>query len=213
MTIGSNIKQIRDSHNLTQEEFGKIAGVSSMAVSQWENDRAVPRMGAVQLISDYFGIPKGDIIDGRHEKAPHSVYQYEVVGSVEVPIYGKVHAGKPMEHDEVNDTRLVPDFVAAIDDELFILHSEGDCMNKVIAEEDDLAVSPNTVPKNGSIVVACIDGADYIVRRFFKTDQTVILSPESYNPEHKDIIITADSGHTVEIPGVIVWHQARELLI
>ena len=34
-----------------------------MAVSQWENGRAVPRMGAVQAISDHFNISKSEIID------------------------------------------------------------------------------------------------------------------------------------------------------
>lgn len=215
MTVGENIKKLREANAMTQEDFGKIAGVSSMAVSQWENNRAVPRMGAIQRIADAFGVSKGELIDDYAEviRGALTPVSYEVVGSVEVPVYGKVHAGKPMEHDEVNDTRRVPDFVAAIDPDLFILHSEGDCLNKIIAEEDDLAVSPNTKPKNGDIVVACIDGMDYIVRRFFKTDQTLILSPESYNPAHKDIIITADSDHTVELPGVVIWHQARELMI
>ena len=55
MTVGDNIRRIRQSKDLTQEEFGKIADVSSMAVSQWENDRAIPRMGAVQRIADHFG--------------------------------------------------------------------------------------------------------------------------------------------------------------
>ena len=62
MEISESIKRLRESKNLTQEQFGKIAGVSSMAVSQWENGRAVPRMGAIQKISDFFGIPKSEII-------------------------------------------------------------------------------------------------------------------------------------------------------
>lgn len=63
MSIGTNIKAIRESHHLSQIEFGKIAGVSDKAVSTWENDIKVPRMGAVQKISNYFGIPKSAIID------------------------------------------------------------------------------------------------------------------------------------------------------
>lgn len=63
MGIAENIRRIRTRSGLTQEEFGKVAGVSSMAVSQWENGRAVPRMGAVQAIADHFKITKGEIID------------------------------------------------------------------------------------------------------------------------------------------------------
>ena len=62
MNVHESIKKLRESKNLTQEQFGKIAGVSSMAVSQWENGRAVPRMGAIQKLSDFFGIPKSQIM-------------------------------------------------------------------------------------------------------------------------------------------------------
>lgn len=220
MTIGENIKRIREANNLTQEEFGKIADVSSMAVSQWENDRAVPRMGAVQAISDYFGVPKGEIIDDEQpisfvrfsNMAPVS---YAVVGSVEVPVLGKVHAGEPLDHDAVEDTTRIPDFVYAKDPDVFMIHSEGDCVNKLFGENDDFAVSPNTMPKNGSVVVAKLMRADeeeYIIRQYFRTAQTLILSPCSYNPEHKDIIITADSDISAEISGVIIWNQARRLM-
>lgn len=63
MSIGGNIKRIRTEHGLDQIEFGKIAGVSDKAVSTWENDVSVPRMGAIQKIADYFGIKKSDIIE------------------------------------------------------------------------------------------------------------------------------------------------------
>lgn len=220
MTIGENIKMIREANNLTQEEFGKIADVSSMAVSQWENDRAVPRMGAVQAISDYFGIPKGEIIDDEQSvsfvRFPGVMpVSYAVVGSVEVPVLGKVHAGEPLDHDEVEDTTRIPDFVYAKDPDVFMIHSEGDCVNKLFGENDDFAVSPNTKPKNGSVVVAKLMKADeeeYIIRQYFRTAQTLILSPCSYNPEHKDIIITADSDMSAEISGVIIWNQARRLM-
>ena len=62
MNVSQSIRQLRERHDMTQEQFGKIAGVSAMAVSQWENGRAVPRMGAIQKLSDFFGIPKSEII-------------------------------------------------------------------------------------------------------------------------------------------------------
>lgn len=50
------------------------------------------------------------------------------------------------------------------------------------------------------------------MRRMYKTANTLVLSPESWNPAHEDIIITVDSGHTVEFGGKVVWYQAaREM--
>lgn len=70
MDVGESIKRLRLENLLTQEQFGRIAGVSGMAVSQWECGRAVPRMGAIQRISDHFGIPKSAIMGDAIE------YQY-----------------------------------------------------------------------------------------------------------------------------------------
>ena len=62
MGISERIKYLRDLHSLTQAELGKIAGVSDKAVSTWENGSAEPRMGAVQKMSEYFGVSKGWLI-------------------------------------------------------------------------------------------------------------------------------------------------------
>ena len=63
MSIGKNIKNLRLNHGLSQKELADIASVSNKTVSAWEQDRVVPRMGAIQKIADYFGILKSDIIE------------------------------------------------------------------------------------------------------------------------------------------------------
>lgn len=81
-----------------------------------------------KMISDHFGIPKGKIIDDNPQNtslAPDHI-AYSVVSSVEVPVLGKVHAGVPLEHDEVVDTTRIPEFVYAQDPDVFMIHSEGD---------------------------------------------------------------------------------------
>lgn len=67
MSIGDKIRFLRESKNMTQVEFGKVAGVSDKAVSTWENGSAEPRMGAIQKIADYFGVSKGWIVDDSEE--------------------------------------------------------------------------------------------------------------------------------------------------
>ena len=37
MTIGTNIKRLRQNKGVTQEALGEVLGVSSQAVSKWEN--------------------------------------------------------------------------------------------------------------------------------------------------------------------------------
>ena len=67
MSIGDNIKRLREAHDLTQEQLGEIAGATDKAVSTWEKGKAVPRMGAIQRMADYFGISKSDIIEDKEK--------------------------------------------------------------------------------------------------------------------------------------------------
>lgn len=63
MTIGENIKNLRLQHGLSQAELAKVAGVSDKAVSSWEQNKATPRMGAIQKMADFFGVQKSVIIE------------------------------------------------------------------------------------------------------------------------------------------------------
>ena len=210
MSIGKNIKRLRSKYGLTQEELGAIADVSSMAVSQWENDRAVPRMGAVQAIADHFKISKSEIIDD--EKDNHKL-RANVKGMAmgSVPLLGSVHAGKPQDPDTYDgDTVKIPQFLIDSDPECYALEAEGDCMNKVYPEGCTIAVSPNKEPMNGSVAVVSIDGREAVMRRMYRTPNTLVLSPDSFNPDHDDIVVTSETEHTIEFLGKVVWFQARE---
>lgn len=63
MAIGENIKNLRMQHGLSQAELASVAGVSDKAVSSWEQNKSVPRMGPIQKMADFFGVQKSDIIE------------------------------------------------------------------------------------------------------------------------------------------------------
>lgn len=63
MSIGANIKRLRELFDLTQKDLADIAGVTDKAVSTWETGLKEPRMGTIQKIADHFGIQKSNIIE------------------------------------------------------------------------------------------------------------------------------------------------------
>lgn len=209
MSVGSSIKKLRELHGLTQEELGKIADVSAMAVSQWENERAVPRMGAVQRIADYFGITKGEIIDDSPKSSSliPGARPAKAARMVKVPVLGRVHAGPAGEPDVFNeepDEAEIPAHYLDVDPECYVLDFEGDCMSKDFGETTSLVVSPNSSFGSGSIVVAVIDGADYVVRRMEQNAKGLVLKPNSWNPTYEAISIPRDSEREVEFKGKVL---------
>lgn len=63
MSIGKNIYNLRRKYHMSQDELARIVGVTNKAVSSWELDKKIPRMGAIQKMADHFGIKKSDIIE------------------------------------------------------------------------------------------------------------------------------------------------------
>lgn len=56
INIGNTILKLRKSKNITQDELGKILGVSNQAVSKWETGSGLPDIELLPLIADYFNI-------------------------------------------------------------------------------------------------------------------------------------------------------------
>lgn len=209
MSIGSNIRRIRVAHGLTQDEFGKIADVSAMAVSQWENDRAVPRMGAVQAIADHFGINKGEIIDDEPvgPSLPSGAMPV-TASSATVPLLaiGRVHAGALTDEEEASHRVEVPASVLAGHPRAFALEVEGDCMDRVIPEGSHVLVDPDREPGNGSIAVVETESYQAVMRRWYRGSSTLMLTADSHG-EQEDMVFGPDDG-PVRVVGTVVWWQA-----
>lgn len=131
---------------------------------------------------------------------------------VSVPLLGRVHAGKLSEAENLEERKElvgIPAFLYESDKDTYAVVVEGDCMDKVYPEGCVIAISPNRQPQNGSVAVVTIDGIETVMRRRYRTANTLVLSPDSFNPEHKDIVITSDDDHVVEFGGKVVWYQSN----
>lgn len=67
MDTGERIKQARQRLELTQEAFGKLAGVSKAAVSQWESGRTKPQRDALLSLKRKRGISPEWVTSGSGE--------------------------------------------------------------------------------------------------------------------------------------------------
>lgn len=212
MTIGENIRRIRSKAGLTQEEFGKIAGVSGMAVSQWENGRAVPRMGAVERIASSLRIPKASIIDENiaYDRPKNSI-PVSGMPMGKVPLVGHTHAGEPILPEEVDEYPEVsiPQFLIDRDPDSYGLSVDGDCMDVICPPGMVAVVQPNVAVRSGDVVVATIDGSDSIMRRATMINGDLILSPESHDKSHENVYVAANDERSVRLQHVS-WFQSQD---
>ena len=222
MGIPENIDALLVKYDINQDHLARIADVTPGAVTGWRQG-STPRKDAVRNICDYFNLSEDDILSENYGLAAKEYGDFPGISNARpavgmamglAPRLGKVHAGVLAQPDVCDEATMVsiPQFLVDEDPDCFVVSSEGDCMDKVLSVGSDLVVSRKKQPRDNSIVMASVDGCDYIVRRLRMTANTMILSPESHNPDHEDIIIRRDSEHSLEIPGVITWYQApREM--
>lgn len=208
MSTGANIKRLREQHGLTQEQLGKMVDVSRSTITQWERGWTTPRMGNVQLLAGALGVSTADII--ADELPPSNAIKPTTAKPAYAPLLGRVHAGKAQEPDVLQDAVPVPYEIIKRHPQGYFLQVEGDCMDNVYPEGCYILIDPEQRPSNGSIAVVSIDGADYVMRRLYRGANTLILSPDSHNAEHEDMVFAATTEHTVEFHGTVVWFQSSK---
>lgn len=59
----NNLNSILLERHKTQKEVAEAIGVSPQTFNTWCQGIAIPRMGKIQMLADYFGINKSDLID------------------------------------------------------------------------------------------------------------------------------------------------------
>ncbi len=76
MSVGKNIKAIREAYGLTQAEFAKKLEVSDKAVSSWELEERTPRPATVDKICQEFNLIKSQIYETEDESGIHAEIRF-----------------------------------------------------------------------------------------------------------------------------------------
>ena len=61
-----NLKRYMERAGKTQKEMADIVGVSAPTFSDWINAKKYPRIDKIEILADYFGIWKSDLIEEKN---------------------------------------------------------------------------------------------------------------------------------------------------
>lgn len=208
MSVGANIRQLRDRAGMTQEELADKLGVARSTVTQWENGWSNPRMGMVQKLAGVFHVTSSDIVSDEPVKSYIPANAIPVRGTsamVPVRVLGRTHAGERMDEDESDYEAEFPEGVVSRHPGCFALRVEGDCMNRRYPDGCVVLVDPSMEPSNGRAVVAEFEDGRSVLRCYYRGQSSLMLTADSFS-EYEDIILTGDDP--VRLVGVVVWFQA-----
>lgn len=183
MTIGDKIKIQRKRLGLTQTELGEKLGVKTNAVSKWECNRVedIPT-SKIKAMAVLFEVPPSYLIDD--DSLPPSAAPIDLTSRHRIPILGRIAAGLPLYAEQNIEGYTLTDLNGEA--EYFALRVTGDSMNAARIEDGDvIIVRRQDEVENGELAVVMVGDDDATVKRFYSTDSTVTLMPQSRNPIHQ----------------------------
>lgn len=63
--FAKNLRFYMNEYKLNQNDISKITNVSRQSVSNWLNEKLLPRMGIIEILADHFHILKSDLLEDR----------------------------------------------------------------------------------------------------------------------------------------------------
>ncbi len=76
--IGTRVKQLRQSRDLSLNDLSRLSGVSKAALSQLESGSSNPRIDTLDSIAIALRLPLGDLLGGSNEQYPYLERHHEL---------------------------------------------------------------------------------------------------------------------------------------
>lgn len=188
--MAKNIQYYMNLHSKTRNEMCEALGVKYTTFTDWVKGNAYPRIDKIELMANYFGISKADLVESKSATA-----QSNSSNGIQIPVLGRVAAGIPITATEyIIDTEEISQSMAA-DGEYFALQIKGDSMEPKISNGDVVIVRKQSDADDGDLVIALVNGNDAVCKRLKKYSEGIALlsNNPAYEPmyfNNKDITET-----------------------
>lgn len=217
MTLGDYIKEYRQAHKYSMDDFARRSGMSKAYVSILERNynpstgkAAIPSLETIKRVATATGVDFNDLIsmlDGDQEvlleptKAAPSV----PIGCIpmpemrKIPLVGTIACGQPiLAEQNIEEYISIPRHLAGD----FALTCKGDSMiNARIFDGDIVYIRQQDTVENGEIAAVLIDGEATLKRVKLRPDR-IILEPE--NPLYDPFVYRGEEMNNVRILGKAV---------
>lgn len=173
----NNLKLLRKQKNLSQDDLGRVVGVTKMSISRWESGKSDIDFDNLRKLSNYFGVTIDYILG--HADTPKPEWQ-DISSPVNVPpethkipIVGSVACS--WDKGFIND--FDGDF-AYVNDYLYDKYGEavratvarGNSMREMISPGDLLIVVPASDIEDNDVVIATIGDDELTAKKFHYND-------------------------------------------
>ncbi len=207
------LRELRTSKGLSQQKLADYIEISKSSINMYERGEREPGFETIEAIADFFNvdldyllgksdIPNRALISDSSERTIISGTKHLNSHSTWIPILGRIAAGLPIEAQQDIEGYTITDLNGG--SEYFALRVKGDSMTAAYIKDNSvLIVRRQEMVENGEIAVVMVNDESATVKRFKRDGHIVMLSPQSYNPEHETQIYDLQTD-TIRILGKVV---------
>lgn len=207
--LENNLGRVRRFRNLTQEQVAKDTGISVSTLRKYEQGVTSPNASTLLMLADYYRVNTDTLLYPNYPLPGQKLRP----STGTVPIVGRIAAGDPREAFEGEDGRwYVPDPILEDHPKAFYLVVGGDSMDRIVPEGSLVLIDPDVEVVSGDVAAVLVNGFDATLKRVYFAGDTIVLHPESHNPEHRDrtIDVTDPDAPYFRVVGKCITYTAPE---
>lgn len=189
--------------------FAEKVGATKQAVNNWLRGSNAPDIERIATIAHAYDMKLSDFLEPVDSSFDYSVISFDGAESpwVEIPYYGSIAAGEPIEMIARDDTYLVPKRIRKDHPNSGVLRACGNSWNRggiydgffIVVDFDDV------IPKNDHEPFAVGINDTCTVKSIQVLENGLRLLPNSYDETIKPIVLDYDYDKCVRTLGKVVW--------
>lgn len=173
-----NLRRYMRLNNKDRNDVARDLEIPYSTLTDWYNGNIYPRIDKIQILANYFGIQKSDLVESNSNS------------NKSIPVLGTVKAGYDWLAEEnitgyITDSDIVKNYEKSIS-EYFALKVTGDSMLPLLSEGDLVIVHKQNDVESGQTAIILINGDEATVKKVIKTNDGIELhSMNPYYPKKK----------------------------
>lgn len=188
--LANNLNSLLHSKGKTQADVIRELGIAEATVRSWFNGEKYPRIDKLQLLADYFNVPRSRITEEQT-----GILQ-RVSSIVRIPILGTITCGEPILAEENFDgyREEIGDFLPT--GQLFFLKTKGDSMVPTVPVDSYVLIRKQENVEDGEIAAVKVNGDEEATLKRVKRQGDIVMLVAD-NKEYDPYIITEDNPATI----------------